>query len=249
MSENEQKPKAKRVRRRPNVVKRKLPKNIGKLSKDRAQSLREMSQELQPTRKKEAIKWGILAAIVIAAIIIPYYVMQAREQPIGESPKIGMLTAVTPRVTMVQLGSDLTAGTELFRGDILEISRSGKATISYDDASTIKFSGQTRVILLQSSGAKRMRLNWGNVMANITPQGQKRMEVYTRSAVIANYGARFLVSRNKNSTLVEVYEGTVSLERIWDSRSIVIPAGHYAVADPKVEFIALPIKTTDSDTE
>lgn len=138
-----------------------------------------------------------------------------------------------------EVRTPVTQGYELLLGDGIETG-SGRVAFSYvGEATTIDLGEHTNLRLYTEDGAKRIGLEQGELSAAVAkrPLG-KALVLVTPHAEAEVLATRFGLSARETSTLLEVTEGRVRLTRISDGASVLVPAGHFAVAGPGAALVA-----------
>ncbi|MDG1983750.1 MAG: FecR family protein [Planctomycetota bacterium] len=105
------------------------------------------------------------------------------------------------------------------------------AELAFNDGSTITLTGIARATI-SDEGQKVIALDGGRLLAEVAPQGQRPMRVFTAAAEIAVLGTRFRVQASEERATLDVTEGRVEMRRHVDGQRVEVAAGEFAVATP-----------------
>ena len=125
-------------------------------------------------------------------------------------------------------GSALPGGVLALRGP------DAWAELAFNDGSTITLTGIARATI-SDEGQKVIALDGGRLLAEVAPQGQRPMLVFTAAAEIAVLGTRFRVQASEERATLDVTEGRVEMRRHVDGQRVEVAAGEFAVATPFAE--------------
>ncbi len=132
--------------------------------------------------------------------------------------------------------SPARAGTELRKGQgiVTEGSRS-LAVLEFPDRTRLEIGPDAvvRRLVSEDGSSKLVRLEAGRVTADVTKQPAGRpMKIATAHAEAAVLGTRFLLTSEKDATLIQVEEGAVQFTAVQDRKSVVVRSGYQATAAP-----------------
>jgi len=122
-------------------------------------------------------------------------------------------------------GSALPGGVLALRGP------DAWAELAFNDGSTITLTGIARATI-SDEGQKVIALDGGRLLAEVAPQGQQPMLVFTAAAEIAVLGTRFRVQASEERATLDVTQGRVEMRRNVDGQRVEVAAGEFAVATP-----------------
>ncbi len=180
-------------------------------------------------------RWTLPLAAGLAALIAVTMLWFAPDS-------VGQLEQVSGGVTIQRGHKRIAVSSSGFRlrsGDELALSATASATIAYDnDATRLRTQPGARLVLGQTDdNGKRVELLAGAVSASVAPQPKDQpMRLITPHAVATVLGTEFSFAVGVESSRLEVVEGSVRLARREDEKSIVVPAGFYAVAGARSEL-------------
>jgi ferric-dicitrate binding protein FerR (iron transport regulator) len=134
----------------------------------------------------------------------------------------------------------LTASATLFAGQVITTPTSGMLELEYADQSVVRIAGDSRLTVESdpTSGAKRLRLDRGQVWADVAKQTVGAMQIVTPHAVATVLGTQFRLTVGDTQTLLEVTRGKVQLESLAPGQPILVAANEsgLATADGGLDF-------------
>lgn len=150
---------------------------------------------------------------------------------------IAVLVGTNDGVQVIRDGRALEtrAGMALRSEDRIDNAAAQSAEILYPDQTRLQVQAATDVRLWDEHGAKRVRLERGEVRAEVASQPPgKAMRLLTAQAEVEVIGTRFTLSTNRGLTHLAVAQGTVSLRRLDGTVSVVKSSGtaEAGTADP-----------------
>ncbi|MBA3698868.1 MAG: right-handed parallel beta-helix repeat-containing protein [Planctomycetes bacterium] len=170
------------------------------------------------------IPWASAAAALLV-IALGWW---ATRPPLDDAPVLAgaeateVLRADGDRVVRVLTGETLRPGDRLTIG-------AGRALLHYRDGTRITVAAGSTATVLAATTGKRLRLDQGDLTAEVRPQPSNRpLVVSTTSAEVVVVGTTLNVASTADETRVGVATGTVRVERGADT--IAVPAGSFAVA-------------------
>jgi ferric-dicitrate binding protein FerR (iron transport regulator) len=183
-------------------------------------------------RRAWAIALTTLAFIAVISWLFPR---------IDNQPTLS-LSAGT-HVTLQRNGQHLSveSGIQLVPGDLLSVSATNRAGISYGaEPTSITLLDDTELKILSWKRGKRFELRVGKIEASVARQRPFRpMIIGAPQAEARVVGTRFTLSVTNNATRLDVAEGKVSFTRKRDLQTVRVVAGHYALAGEGYELSAL----------
>ena len=206
------------------------------------------SKRIRQHSRRGSNSWiPILIAATVALSIGIYFVQH------GRSPEIHM-DAIAQVIEIIPLRDDdpptvirdgkserARANVSLMTGDRLE-SHGGTLRIQYSgEETTLDLKKDAVVVLEQRDGAKRIRLNQGEVFASVAKQPlDTPMMFVTPFGEAQVLGTELTLAIEQQTTRLEVVKGKVRLTNP-DKKSVDVDAGHFAVAASGAELSARPI--------
>jgi hypothetical protein len=128
--------------------------------------------------------------------------------------------------------SDLVAGQQLAGGTVEGLAPGSWIELEFLDGTTVTIAGYS-TLTYSDDGQKILRLKSGNVSAKVSPQPMgKPMLVHTLTSTIQVVGTQFELETDAESTLVNVNEGSVQVERLNDGRVVEVKANERVSATP-----------------
>jgi ferric-dicitrate binding protein FerR (iron transport regulator) len=198
--------------------------------------LRELAaaEMLLPAQRPKSSNWmGIVIALsLVAGAIGVFYV--PRFLPQAPIP-VAKVTAVEGRV-VAQGSSDraaLVAAATLFSGQRIEIPAGAQLSLEYADRTSLSIVGGSQVSLEvdEYSGAKRVRVETGEVWARVAPQPAGAPMVFHSphaTATVLGTELRFTVAGRE--TWLQVTTGQVQLDRVAGGPGMIVSAGSQGIA-------------------
>ena len=154
----------------------------------------------------------------------------------------GAYTTEASGKNQVSTASDLSEGQ-----GVETIGHGSMADITFDDGTALTLDADTRI--QQVSGGqpgrnkgKRVVLDTGTLRVAAAKQPAGRpMEFITDNAKAIVLGTRFTLSNKSGTTRLEVSEGVVRLDRLFDHASVAVKAGEFAIVKAGVELVVRPL--------
>jgi len=196
----------------------------------RAMALAEQQQSLQAGRRR----WGkyVLALAALAIVGVSLYIAL----PIRERrPPLATVVDVNGDVQLKRNGESAPAkvAAAVQEGEQVIVPRDGSLLLKYPDSTEIHIKEDSAVTFGSPvpTPAKHLRIDRGQLVANVAPQRFGDMQITTPHAVARVNGAKLrLVVVEDEHTLLDVSEGKVNFDRIADSRSIIVTASETGIA-------------------
>jgi ferric-dicitrate binding protein FerR (iron transport regulator) len=164
----------------------------------------------------------VSAAAALLLVTIGWWWLQP---PIDDSPVLARAEATDvqrPDVGRVTIGERLRPGDRLTTG-------AGTAHLRYADGTLVMFSPGTVATVLDASKGKHLRLDQGDLAAEVSHQPTGRpLVISTVAAEVTVVGTTLNVASAGAETRVGVTSGIVRIDRGADS--LAVPAGSFAVA-------------------
>lgn len=162
------------------------------------------------------------AAVIAVAMVIPQFWTRG-PQPVA-------------KVTGVEGEVAVAIGEALLSGQRIETPGGGSLSIEYADRTTVQIAGGSAVLfdIDQASGAKRVTLDRGELFANVAPQRAGAMVFSTPHATATVLGTQLRLTVGDATTLLDVTEGKVRLDRLAGGQSVVVAAHETALASTEL---------------
>lgn len=179
-----------------------------------------------------------LASAALLLVVLGWWVLRANPSaaptvtvtvtaPAVAASTIALLRTTTADVQVIRADRAIGthAGMVLLAEDRLH-SVAGGAEILYPDHTRLHIQAATELRLWDERGAKRVRLERGEVRAEVAPQPPgKAMKLLTAQAEAEVLGTRFTLVAGRELTRLEVTQGTVSLRHLDGTISVVRDGG------------------------
>ena len=170
-----------------------------------------------------------LSVPLAAGLVIATVLSFNRHQPV-----IAVVKLVEGEVTVGREGEAETAKVngELESGQRIVVPRGGLITFAYKDGTELRVKGDSAVTFgsEEPRAVKQIRIERGEVIANVKPQVAGPMRLTTSHAVaIAPASVLRLVVTDEN-TLLDVSEGQVKFDRLADNRILTVAANESGLA-------------------
>ncbi len=197
-------------------------------------------------RRRRVLRGALTGALLASTLaLIAIAVGLSRQQP-AVDPMIATITGINGPVQWTGDGGrvyrDLQVGTKMPGGTVEGLGLDAWFELRFNDGSTVRIS-RNAVLTFSDYGQKVLHLKEGTLSANVSPQPDgKPMLIHTRSAELEVVGTEFEVEAEPWSTILDVNEGKVRVERLSDGRSVEVPANYrvVAAADRDLEPVKLP---------
>ena len=160
---------------------------------------------------------------------------------------VARLDSPRGRVRIVTGGEAKPAreGQAVLEGAGVETEGAGsRVVVAYPDGTRLALGPDTAVRKLSAAGGKRVDLSRGSVQARVARQPRALPMVFRTphgEATVLGTTLRLIVDPAR-STRLNVTEGRVRLTRLADGRSVVVTAGHTALAAPGVTLKARSLR-------
>jgi ferric-dicitrate binding protein FerR (iron transport regulator) len=177
------------------------------------------------------------AAVAAAAAVLLPVLLRANARP--QVPRI-----VTARGSVVLRDRDgrkvhLVPRLAVADGFVLECWSDGNALLQYPDGTSVEATAGTVLKAGASTSGKRLALQRGTMIADVTPQGAgKAMRVATPFAEAMVLGTRFVLAVAENGAQLEVSHGIVEFSR--SESAVYVVDGECALATPQEELLIAP---------
>jgi hypothetical protein len=158
---------------------------------------------------------------------------------------VAELSEVLGEATLVRQGVPGPArpGAPVLAGDGLVVGASARVGIAWPDGTKVLVAGDSELGSIGAEAGKRVTLGRGRLSAVVAKQPAKEPMVILSSHGEARVLGTTLHVAVGDAMRLEVEEGRVRLVRAGDGRSVDVPAGHFAVAAPRVDLVARPLPT------
>jgi ferric-dicitrate binding protein FerR (iron transport regulator) len=172
---------------------------------------------------------ALAAALAIAAVfLVPNWLPRSPQA-------VAKVTAVQGDVQLAagNTQSAAAAGTAILTGQQITAPEGSSLALEYADKTIVRISGGSRVAfdVDEATGAKRVKIDRGEVFASVRPQGAARpMRFTTPHAVATVLGTELRLTVSETTTLLDVTEGAVQLDRFGAGRSIIVETRQAGIA-------------------
>ncbi|MDX1680655.1 MAG: FecR domain-containing protein [Akkermansiaceae bacterium] len=121
---------------------------------------------------------------------------------------------------------------QLMSGDLIQTG-SGQTTVRYEDGTAFKIRSYSEARFSEENGAKQILLTRGLASAEVTRQADgKPLTVSTPQLEITVLGTAFLLEASESQTMLEMTEGSVSVDHLATSQTAKASAGQWLTAGP-----------------
>jgi ferric-dicitrate binding protein FerR (iron transport regulator) len=194
------------------------------------QELRELAEaELErPQAWSGSSPWVKYVLALATAALIGGAFLAVRWTP-QQPLLVAKVTAVEGPVRVRSGGQSLAAelNSGLLSGQQIVVPAGGSIAIAYQDETTVRLGGDSAVTfdVDRTTGAKRVAIAKGEVLADVRPQSDGAMTFATPHALATVLGTRLRLLVSQRQTLLDVTQGRVRLDRL-DDEAAQIVAGH-----------------------
>ena len=135
-------------------------------------------------------------------------------------------------------------GQELLSGQRMTVGEESSAGVGFPDGTKLELGAGTEIQGIQTNGGKKIIVNRGTLLADVTqqPPGQPMVFVTPHGeATVLGTTLRIVVDfldPKTGSTRLEVEKGKVRLKREIDEKAVMVMSGHYAIAAAGVRLVA-----------
>jgi ferric-dicitrate binding protein FerR (iron transport regulator) len=175
----------------------------------------------------QAVLAASILAIAVGAWLLPKYLPRPDIAVAKVKELSGEVTS-----TRDSRPTPLANAATLFAGQVITTPSGGMLEIEYADRSLVRIAGDSLLTVESepTSGAKRLRLDGGQVWADVSPQTIGAMQIVTPHAVATVIGTQFRLTVDNDQTLLEVTKGKVRLESLSPSKPIMVAANESGLA-------------------
>ena len=172
-----------------------------------------------------------LAAIVAGVFILPRFLPRQAHAVARVNEVEGAVTA-----SQNEQSSSLAAEATLFAGQQIATPAGGSLEIEYEDRSIVRIAGDSLVTVdaEPTSGAKRLRIDRGQLWASVVRQTEGPLVIVTPHAVATVVGTQFRLTVGPDDTLLEVSQGKVQLDKLDQTESITVADDESGLASADV---------------
>jgi len=191
------------------------------------------------TRLSKAVKWGALAACLLALAVLA--ISLTRKSP---PLRIAEVHVTGAAVQVTRAGVLLRGGTiELRAGDIITTPTNETAVIAYEHESTrIEIHPGSVVQFGDAAVGKQFELRRGIIQARVAPQPAERpMRVETAYARATVLGTEFVMRADERATKLDVLEGKVQLACRESGKKKMVKAGFSATMVHRTSINVAPL--------
>jgi ferric-dicitrate binding protein FerR (iron transport regulator) len=174
---------------------------------------------------RAALALGSLAAVTLLALALTWW-------PRSPQAVAKVLEVEGNVATVVGQGARRAiAGEAVLTDQVISTPSGASLTIGYADGTSVRIGENSSLaISTDAGGAKRIGLHRGTVAADVVPQSAGAMTFKTPHAIATVLGTQLRLHVTSGSTLLEVTEGKVRLNRPADGRSIDVSANETGLA-------------------
>jgi ferric-dicitrate binding protein FerR (iron transport regulator) len=193
-----------------------------------------------PRRARRRATWmpAFAAAALVMVALLGVWWMAPRH---GAAAPWRVIAAA-PGAQIMRAGATLAARPELplTVGDVVQAA--GSTTLRGDDGSTLVLDAGARLAIEAGANGLRLRLEVGEVEAEIAPQPAHHAFVLTTSlARVEVIGTRFTLNTAPARTHIDLEHGVVRLTRLSDGAALEMHAEQSATVADGAAFAALPL--------
>jgi hypothetical protein len=182
----------------------------------------------------------LAAALVLVAVLGTWWMVERPGD--GGSWRV---YAAAPGMQVMRAGAavDAQRGLALAPGDTVQAA--GTATLRRADGSSLVLAAGARLAISAGGGGMGLRLEHGDLEADIAPQPAHRMLVLdTPQARIEVIGTRFTLAAAATRTRLDLEHGVIRLTRLSDGAALELHADQTATVAAGVAFAAKPMPAT-----
>ncbi|MEM9445998.1 MAG: FecR family protein [Verrucomicrobiota bacterium] len=197
-------------------------------------------QRYRQQNQQSPVLIGLVAVLVISLSLAVFFRFQKNQaKPIVENSSPQAVEAPALARLSVEKGSlvswtrggtplDPLSSQKAKAGDQIKV-LNGFANLTYlSDETTLHLKAGSILKLLAPAPGKMVHFSAGELTANVAPQANGRpFKVQTGNALIEVLGTIFSIRSEKNSTNVNVLEGSVGVQRLSDQTSVHLEQGDY----------------------
>jgi hypothetical protein len=196
----------------------------------RAMAAAERGERLRRQRRAQRWRWALalsLAALGLGGAVAWRWLLE-------EHVVVARVTAVEGQVTLgegdeaqpVQVDGVLESGQQL------SVPPGGWVRLEYADGTQVRIKGDSAVTLggETGGGGKQLRVQRGEVVAQVRPQRVSAMRFTTPHAVASASGSLLRLVVQEEATVLDVSEGQAKLERLGDPRLLTVTANESGLA-------------------
>ncbi|HEX5103804.1 MAG TPA: LamG-like jellyroll fold domain-containing protein [Pirellulaceae bacterium] len=189
----------------------------------------------RPTTWSGSSPWvkyiALAATVLIAAVIFVPRWLPRTPQPLAK------VTAMQGDVQVAGQPAAIGVGRAVLSGQQIVTPDGASLAIEYADKTTVQIAGGSTVTLDidDATGGKRVAIEVGAITAVVSPQGAGApMKLTTPHAVATVVGTEFRLTVSATTTLLDVTEGKVLLDRLADKQSIAVGANETGLASSEL---------------
>lgn len=202
-------------------------------------------------RRRSVLRWIIGTTVAISAVLLFAFLAAFNVEP-PDSDRSGEPVRHVVKITGMggslqwtgdggEIVQNLKIGDRLPGGTIEALTPDSWFKADFDDGSSVAITGISR-LTISAIGRKVLHLKKGSLNCNVRPQptGQP-MRIHTQSALLEVLGTRFDVEVDSASTLINVTEGKVRVQRLSDRATVEVSAGLRLVVAADRKMVALRV--------
>jgi len=196
----------------------------------RAMAAAERGERLRQQRRMQRWRWAL--ALSVAALGVGIWL--AGQWLLKEHVVVARVVALEGEVTVGQ-GEDaapVAVDEVLESGQQVSVPPGGWVRLEYADGTEVRIKGDSAVTLGDEAGggSKQLRVQRGEVVAQIRPQLGGAMRFMTPHAVASASGSLLRLVVQEEATVLDVSEGQARLERLGDPRLLTVTANESGLA-------------------
>lgn len=203
-----------------------------------------------PAQRRRHSTWlqGVLAGAVVLLAAAVFLGPGLLPRPAVAVAKVKEVSG-TVTATQNSQSSQLAGTATIFAGQVIATPPDGAIEIEYVDKTIVRIAADSRVQFDSdpASGAKRLRIDRGELWASVVRQDGGPMRLSTPHALATVLGTEFRLAVRPAETLLEVSKGQVQLDRLGEQDSIVVASQQAGVASAErlhVRAVQWPDDTT-----
>ncbi len=209
-----------------------------------ARKRRTSSRRRKRTSKTRAwLRYGVAPLAAAAAVLLAAHLYNRHTIATAQEELCATVIEVRGAARLVNRdGTAVKRGGTVRPGGKVATGADGYVKLRYPDSSTLEIKKNSAASLLEHEKAKRIKLDKGELTADVTKQKPDApMILGTANARAEIIGTRFTLSAAPARTRLEVAEGEIRLTRLQDKKHVDVPGGYCAVVAEGVALTRLPI--------
>lgn len=164
-----------------------------------------------PRRQRTPRRWwmyAFAAALVLAVVAV--LILPVMDEPSGRLARVESVEGMALRQTGHQW-LPLAQADWLDAGQRLATKQDGTALLEFEDGSSVEIAPRSLLLLGRGRGGSRLRVDHGDVIVQVAPQGGGMFDIVTDDLAVAVVGTTLGVSHGTKGSRVSVIEGEVEV--------------------------------------